>query len=178
MHRGLVAFRIDILDKGKLSKLNGDWLIVPRLTDPYTNDRPSDRNGRNFDRASRALSSGKDAAMHLKSDARKSGINLGLVDCALSVLRGWWMPECGFVHARFKFLVEKYLFRSDLFFDAPSGFRQFASQTYLTLACYRVVYRGPRCHRDGKVMHPPPDKATRPARRVALVLRCNSLATP
>jgi hypothetical protein len=51
------------------------------------------------------------------------------------------MPEYGFVHALFRFLVEKYLCRSDLFFDAPSGFRRrfasFASQTYLTLACYR-----------------------------------------
>jgi len=46
-----------------------------------------------------------------------------------------------FVHALFRFLVEKYLSRSGLFFDAPSGFRRrfasFASQTYLTLACYR-----------------------------------------
>jgi hypothetical protein len=60
---------------------------------------------------------------------------------AFAGLQRCWMPEYGFVDALFKFLVEKYRCRSDLFFDVPSGFRRrfasFASQSYLTLACYR-----------------------------------------
>jgi hypothetical protein len=45
-----------------------------------------------------------------------------------------------FADPLFAFLVERYRGGSELFFDAPSGFRRrfasFASQTYLTLACY------------------------------------------
>lgn len=45
-----------------------------------------------------------------------------------------------FAPSLFVFLAERYYSQSGLFFDAPQGFRQrfasFASQTYLTLACY------------------------------------------
>jgi hypothetical protein len=48
-----------------------------------------------------------------------------------------WLP---FAHELFGFLVEKYHGDADLFFDASSGLRRrfasFATQTYLTLACY------------------------------------------
>lgn len=45
-----------------------------------------------------------------------------------------------FAHGLYAFLAEKYHCPSGLFFDAPAGLRRrfasFASQTYLTLACY------------------------------------------
>lgn len=48
-----------------------------------------------------------------------------------------WLP---YANMLFEFLVEKYQSQSGLFFDAPSGLRRrfasFATQTYLTLACY------------------------------------------
>ena len=48
-----------------------------------------------------------------------------------------WLP---FADELFIFLAEKYHGPADLFFNTPSGFRRrfasFASQTYLTLACY------------------------------------------
>jgi hypothetical protein len=121
--------------KDELSKLNGDWLILSRFTGPHTDGQVAEMAGILTVRAV-SYPPGRMQPVHLKSDARESGISLRPVDYALNDLHGCW-PKCGFVHARFRFLVKKYPFRSDLFFDAPSGFRRFASHAYLTLACYR-----------------------------------------
>jgi hypothetical protein len=73
------------------------------------------------------------------SDFRAQDIGMlltGIVAQAKAGRKDW----CRFAGPLFSFLSDRYHSESGLFFDAPSGFRRrfasFATQTYLTIACY------------------------------------------